>query len=108
MLYRARGSLLAVCAIALLSLVVLAAHSEPSAHQMDGDEMGMAGAMSICLAVVQVGGVMVIATLLGTYRRRVRAPLLIEEAGTSRFIKLTSDPGHRIREGPSFLQVFRN
>ena len=108
MLSQVRGSLLAVCAIALLSLVVLAAHSEPSAHQMNEHEAGMASAMSICLAILQVGGVVVIATLLGTYRRRVRAPLMIGEVGTSRFIKFTSDPGHRIREGPSVLQVFLN
>lgn len=108
MLPRRRGSLLAICAVALLGLVVIAAHSEPSAHQMDGHEAGMTGAMSICLAVLQAGGVMVIAILLGIHRRRVRAPLLIGEVGTSRFIKFTSDPGHRIREGPSVLQVFRN
>jgi hypothetical protein len=75
---------------------------------MDGDKAGMTGAMSICLAIVQVGGAMVIATLLGIYPLRVRAPLMIGEVGTSRFIKFTSDPGHRIREGPSVLQVFRN
>lgn len=92
----------------LVGVVVFLAHSEPSAHDMEGDTAAMSDAMSICLAVLQVGaGILIIGNLIRSYRRRLRAPATTARTG-SQIVKLFRDPGHRIREGPSVLQVFRH
>lgn len=99
---------MSIAAVMLVGLVVFVAHSEPSAHDMEGDGTGMSDAMSICLAVLQVAaGVLIIGNLIRTYRSRARAPRIASQF-RSRFRRYLADRGHRIREGPSILQVFRH
>lgn len=102
------GSLFGIVVVMLIGLVVFVAHSEPSAHDMEADVMGMSDAMSICLAILQFAEVFVVARLVGSYRRRLRAPRVTGKVATSRFLKFFDNPGHLSREGPSVLQVFRN
>jgi hypothetical protein len=104
-----RGSLLGIVAVMLIGLVVFVAHSEPSAHDMEGDGAGMSVGMSICLAVLQVAvGVLIVGDLIRTHRRRLRAPRMTGQVAACQFRRYFADPGHRIREGPSILQVFRH
>ena len=101
---------MSIAAVMLVGLVVFVAHSEPSAHDMGGDGTGMSDAMSICLAVLQVAvGVLILGNLIRTYRRGLRAPRMIGQISTiQQFRRYFTDRGHRIREGPSILQVFRH
>lgn len=106
-LRKSLDSAVAIAALFLISLIIIAAHSEPSAHGMEGDSAGMSDAMSICLAVLQIG-VLLLAGQLLMIRRRLRAPRIVGRSLAAKAIRNLIDPGHRIREGPSVLQVFRH
>lgn len=92
----------------LVGLAIMAAHSEPSAHDMGGEGAGMSDAMSICLAVLVLAEFVVIAQLIVSYRRKLRPPRLILKKSLFRPRKFFDNPGHLSREGPAVLQVFRH
>lgn len=103
-----RGSLSAIAAVILVGLVLFVTHSVPAAHDMEGDEAGMSDAVTICLAIVQAAGTLVVARLALKYRSVPRAPQTAGGIAETRFIKCFANPGHRCREGPAVLQVFRH
>jgi len=103
-----RDSVFVIAALLLVGLVVIVAHSEPSAHGMEGDDSGMAGAMSICLAVLQIGAAALVVHLVRSRFQRSRPPRTIEAKAVAYVLRRVSEPGHRIREGPAVLQVFRH
>jgi len=94
--------------MALVGLAIIAAHSEPSAHDMGGEGAGMSDAMSICLAVLVIAEVLIITRLIGSYQRRLRPPRLLENPSAYQPRKFFDNPGHLSREGPAVLQVFRH
>ena len=107
-LQRSRRSLLAVGALALTCLTLILAHNAPGLDHMagmdHGDQMTKA-AISLCLAVVQ-GGLVVLVALGGAalLRRRPRT------IGVGRALALASPPRNlsvsAARAGPAVLQVF--
>lgn len=72
-----------------------------------GDKTDMGGVVSICLGILQVGG-LAVAGLMSLFRsRRRRAAKIL---GFARCEQLLAPPGRldfRIRAGPEVLQVFR-
>ncbi|MBN8866523.1 MAG: hypothetical protein J0H98_03115 [Solirubrobacterales bacterium] len=108
LLVRARASLAGGLAVLLVGLVVIVAHSGPMAHEM-ADHSTMSDAVSVCLGVIQVGGGLMVATLLGLIRRRAPRFVDLRPAAPLEFVASAGPvPGSRIREGPSAQQVFRN
>jgi hypothetical protein len=94
---------LALGAIALLSLVLALAHSGAGEHRMSGDEMG--AAISVCLAVVEGGGAVLLLTLGCASLARRRASY--GPAGPLRSALVPRRVGpDRPRAGPDLLQVF--
>lgn len=96
--------------ILLVCMVVVVAHSDPGGHDMggmEGADSAMSDAMSICLAVLGVGSLMVIGGVIISRRRRF--PSFPTDARTvfTRPVAVRL-PGFRARAGPSVLQVFRN
>lgn len=108
-LQRSRRSLLAVGALALTCLTLILAHGAPGLDHMagmdHGDQMTEA-AISLCLAVVQ-GGLVVLVALGGAALLRRRPPRTI---GVGRALALASPPRNlsvpAARAGPAVLQVF--
>lgn len=94
--------------MALVGLVIIAAHSEPSAHEMAGDGADMSEAMSICLAVLVLAEVLVITNLIASYLRKLRPPRRIDSRFDYQPHRFFDNPGHLSREGPAVLQVFRH
>lgn len=108
-LHPVTGSLIAGVAVASIVLAVVVAHNGPVAHEMGDDSMKAHEAISICLAIMQAGGSILVGFLLrGTRRQRpALMPLAPSVGGTSvRTARVNS--GSRIREGPACQQVFRN
>ncbi|MGH2984454.1 MAG: hypothetical protein ACRDK5_09415 [Solirubrobacterales bacterium] len=96
--------LLALGAIATLSLVLALAHSGPGEHGMSGEEMG--ATISICLAVVE-GGAALLLLALGSAGLARRWRALFAPAGPPRSALLPRSTGPcRPRAGPDLLQVF--
>ena len=98
--------LLALGAIATLSLILVLAHSAPGEHEMSGEEMG--ATISICLAVAE-GGAALLLLALGWARIARRWRVLLAPAGPPRSALLPRSIGPcRPRAGPDVLQVFLN
>ena len=96
--------LLALGAIATLSLVLALAHSGPGKHGMSGEEMG--ATISICLAVVE-GGAALLLLALGSARLARRWRSCLAPARPPRWVLVPRSPGPCLpRAGPDLLQVF--
>lgn len=106
-LKQSRRSLLALAALGLTCLALIVVHGAPGLDHMagsdDGDQM-TAAAISLCLAVVQ-GGVLLLVTLGGTAFLRRRATRIVGGA-PALSTPLRSPPVPAARAGPSVLQVF--
>jgi len=92
-------------AIALISLVVLWAHSAPGEHH-SADQEGMGTVIGICLAVLEGGGVLLLGVVLLRRIQRARprlARFLVPPTPT--FVPPVSSPA-KPRAGPASLQVF--
>ena len=105
---RAR-SLLVGGTLALICLAVAWAHGAPVAHEMDaGGGEKMAEVVSICLAVLQVAGGLLVAAVGAALVRRWRAPRELDPAA---YFDVWVPPGDAsaaaARASPAALQVFR-
>jgi hypothetical protein len=109
-LIKLRGRTLVIgAALALICLALAWAHSAPAAHEMNasGDDQ-MADVISICLAVLQIGGGL-LAALIGTVLVRRRRP----PRRLSPTIPANAVFGRGLvypvaaRAGPALIQVFR-
>jgi hypothetical protein len=96
-------------ALALVCLAVAWAHSAPAAHEMnEGGDDQMAGAISICLAVLQVGAALLAAVAGALIVRRRRPPRSLGAPFRGRlFVSPRPVPPVAARAGPAALQVFR-
>ena len=104
-----RTSAFGLAALFLVTLVVVAAHSEPNAHAMEGHDTGMADPMSICLAILQLGAALLIGEIIRTcISKGIRAPKQVGFESPFGIVRNMLQSGHRIREGPAHLQVFRH
>lgn len=108
-LQRSRRSLLAFGALALTCLTLILAHGAPGLDHMAGMDQGdhvAKAAISLCLAVVQ-GGVVLLVALGGTVllrRRSARRPSAPRTVALSS--PLRNLPVPAARAGPAVLQVF--
>lgn len=104
-----RGSLIAGVAVLSIVLAIVIAHSGPIAHQMGDDSMNLHEAISVCLAIMQAGGSIMVGFLLRRSRRW--RPSLIPLVPAVRGVSTRAaraNAGSRIREGPACQQIFRN
>jgi hypothetical protein len=109
-LIKLRGRTLVIGAVlALICLALAWAHSAPAAHEMSaGGDDQMAEAISICLAVLQVGGSL-LAALCGAVliRRRRPPPRLSPTIPAGAIVGRGLVYPLAARAGPAALQVFR-
>lgn len=68
---------------------------------------GMASMVSICLGILQVGGLALAGAISLFRRRQIRSPRTVGVPQSPVATLLTDHLGFRIRAGPSVLQVFR-
>lgn len=109
---RNRNSFLVTGVILLACLFIVVAHSDPGGHDMGGmtddTEMAMTDVMSLCLGVLQIGGLALLGTVIIARRRRFPTFSMYTGQNFSRVADLAGTPGHQSRAGPSVLQVFRH
>jgi hypothetical protein len=108
-LKQSRRSLLGLAALGLTCLALIVAHGGPGLDHMagsdDADQM-TAVAVSLCLAVIQ-GGALLVAALGGTAHLRRRATRIVGNDGAAaRSIPRPNPPVPAARAGPAVLQVF--
>jgi hypothetical protein len=109
-LIKLRGRTLVIgAALALICLALAWAHSAPGAHEMNASGVEpMADVISICLAVLQIGGGLLAALFGGMFVKRRRPPRRLSPTIPANAV---SSQGLvypvAARAGPAALQVFR-
>lgn len=103
-----RGSLFVIAAMMLIGLVLLVAHSVPSAHEMEDNDAGMSGEVTICFAIIQAAATLMAGRLILKSQNVPRAPRTFGKIAETRFMRCFANPDYRCREGPEELQVFRH
>lgn len=104
-----RGSTVGLLAILSVVLAIVLAHSVPVVHGMNDDSMDSHDVISVCLAVLQIGGGIATAFIVRSARRR---STWIASIAPTRVVTAARSPrdysANRIREGPACQQIFRN
>jgi hypothetical protein len=93
-------------AIALISAVVLWAHSAPGGRHMPMPDHEMGAAIGVCLAVLEAGTVLLLGIGLSAIVRRQRRSFAPQPMPALPLLTPSDDSPARPRAGPALLQVF--